>query len=81
MPTLLCAGRYDGIAPLANMQAMAERIPRADLRVYDGGHLFLVQDRSAHAEIAEWLLDDRLVRVDGRARERVPSNQHSHDDV
>jgi 3-oxoadipate enol-lactonase len=55
MPVLLCAGRHDGIAPLANMQAMARRIPGAELRVYDGGHLFLIQDRSAYPEIAEWL--------------------------
>jgi 3-oxoadipate enol-lactonase len=55
MPVLLCAGRFDGIAPLANMRAMAERIPAADLRVYDGGHLFLLQDRRAYADIVAWL--------------------------
>ena len=31
MPVLLAAGRYDGIAPLANMQAMHEQIPGSDL--------------------------------------------------
>ena len=55
MPVLLCAGRYDGIAPLANMQAMAKRIPASELRVYEGGHLFLMQDRSAYADIVAWL--------------------------
>lgn len=55
MPVLLCAGRFDGIAPLANMQAMAERIPGAELRVYEGGHLFLLQDRRAYSEIVAWL--------------------------
>jgi 3-oxoadipate enol-lactonase len=54
-PVLLCAGRFDGIAPLANMQAMAERIPAADLRVYEGGHLFLLQDRRAYSDIVAWL--------------------------
>jgi 3-oxoadipate enol-lactonase len=56
MPTLLCAGRYDGIAPLANMEAMARQLPNAELRVYEGGHLFLVQDRTANPDIAAWLL-------------------------
>jgi len=55
MPVLLCAGRFDGIAPLANMQGMAGRIPGADLRVYEGGHLFLLQDRRAYPDIIAWL--------------------------
>ena len=55
MPVLLCAGKHDGIAPLENMQAMARRIPAAELRVYEGGHLFLIQDRSAYTEIVTWL--------------------------
>ena len=56
MPVLLAAGRYDGIAPLSNMEGMAGRIPNAELRVYDGGHLFLLQDRSAYPDIVRWLL-------------------------
>jgi 3-oxoadipate enol-lactonase len=55
MPVLLCAGKYDGIAPMANMRAMADRIPASELRTYEGGHLFLIQDRSAYAEVVEWL--------------------------
>ncbi len=51
MPVLLCAGKYDGIAPMANMRAMADRIPASELRAYEGGHLFLIQDRAAYAEI------------------------------
>jgi len=58
MPVLLCAGRYDGIAPLSNMQAMASRIPNATLNVYEGGHLFLIQDKSAYPDIARWLQND-----------------------
>ncbi len=57
IPVLLCAGRHDGIAPFANMQAMAARIRGAELRGYDGGHLFLIQDRSAYPEIIGWLTD------------------------
>lgn len=55
MPVLLCAGRYDGIAPLANMEAMARRIRHSTLRVLDGGHLFLIQDRNAYPTIVQWL--------------------------
>jgi 3-oxoadipate enol-lactonase len=54
-PTLVCAGRHDDIAPVANSQLLAERIPGAELRVYDGGHYFMVQDRSAYPEIIEFL--------------------------
>ena len=55
MPVLLCAGRYDGIAPVSNMEGMAQRIRNADLSVYDGGHLFLIQDRTAYPDIVRWL--------------------------
>lgn len=55
-PTLVCAGRYDGIAPVANSEAIAARIPDSELRIYEGGHLFIVQDRSAWPEIMEWLV-------------------------
>ncbi len=81
VPTLLCAGRFDGIAPLANMQALARRIRQATLKVYDGGHLFLVQDRSAYTEISAWLLDDGLIRVDGLAGERVTADHRARDDA
>lgn len=54
-PTLICAGRYDGIAPVAAQEAMTRRIPGAELRVFDGGHLFVMQDRSAYPAIIEWL--------------------------
>ncbi len=54
-PTLLCAGRYDGVAPLSNMQAMQKKIPNARLEVFEGGHLFLIQDKRAYAEIVQFL--------------------------
>lgn len=54
-PTLVCAGRFDGIAPLANSEALVERIPDARLDVFDGGHLFLLQDRRAWPAIADFL--------------------------
>jgi 3-oxoadipate enol-lactonase len=54
-PTLVAAGRYDGIAPLANSEAIASRIPGAQLRVYEGGHLFFIQDHSATPDIVGFL--------------------------
>jgi 3-oxoadipate enol-lactonase len=55
-PTLVAAGRFDGIAPVANSQALAERIPDARLEVFEGGHLFLVQDRAAVPAVIRFLL-------------------------
>ena len=55
VPTYLCGGRYDGIAPQENMEALARQIPSARLELFDGGHLFLMQDRSAFPRIVEFL--------------------------
>jgi len=55
VPTLICGGRRDGIAPVANQEALASRIPDARLELFDGGHLFLLQDRSAFPRIVEFL--------------------------
>ena len=54
-PTLVAAGRYDGIAPPANSEAIAERIPNAELRFYEGGHAFFAQDPKAFPEIIAFL--------------------------
>ena len=55
MPVLVCGGRYDGIAPPANQEALARRIPRARLEMFEGGHLFIVQDRAAFPRMIEFL--------------------------
>lgn len=55
-PTLVAAGRYDGIAPVRNGEALAERIPGARLVVFEGGHPFLVQDPTAYGEVVRFLL-------------------------
>jgi pimeloyl-ACP methyl ester carboxylesterase len=54
-PTLVAYGRYDAIAPAQNSAAIASRIPGADLRGYDGGHLFLAQDAAAMPELVTFL--------------------------
>lgn len=53
--TLVCAGRHDGIAPVANSELLVERIPDARLEVFEGGHLFLLQDRAAWPAIVDFL--------------------------
>jgi 3-oxoadipate enol-lactonase len=55
MPTLVCAGRFDAIAPLANAEALAAQIPSAVLQVFDGGHAFFFQDRTAWPAIMRFL--------------------------
>lgn len=55
-PTLVAAGRYDGIAPVANSEALGRAIPNATVEVFEGGHLFLLQDRSAWTAITSFLL-------------------------
>lgn len=57
-PTLVACGRYDGIAPPSNSQFIAERLPHAELRTYEGGHLFVVQDGKALPDILNFLADD-----------------------
>ena len=54
-PVMIAAGRYDGIALPATQERMAERIPGAELRWYEGGHLFMLQDRAAYREISAFL--------------------------
>jgi 3-oxoadipate enol-lactonase len=57
-PTLVTAGRFDGIAPVANSQEITSRIPSAELRIYEGGHLFTAQDPNALADISQFLIAD-----------------------
>lgn len=54
-PTLVASGRYDGIAPLANGEAIVSRVSGAQLNVYEGGHAFFVQDRVALPKILAFL--------------------------
>jgi pimeloyl-ACP methyl ester carboxylesterase len=54
-PTLVAAGRYDGIAPPANAKGIADRIPGAELRLYEGGHAFFGQDPSALPQVLDFL--------------------------
>ena len=54
-PVLIAAGRFDGIALPATQDKLAERIPCAELQWFDGGHLFMIQDRAAYPAIVAFL--------------------------
>lgn len=54
-PTLVAGGRFDGLAPFANSEAIASRIAGAELRGYDGGHAFFVQDPAAFPDVLAFL--------------------------
>jgi pimeloyl-ACP methyl ester carboxylesterase len=54
-PTLVACGAYDGVAPRSNSEAIAGRLPDAELRCYEGGHLFVYQDPQALPDITEFL--------------------------
>ena len=54
-PTLIAAGRYDGIALPATQEKMATRIAGSVLKFYEGGHMFMLQDRAAVPQMVEFL--------------------------
>jgi 3-oxoadipate enol-lactonase len=54
-PTLVCGGHYDGIAPPANSEFLATKIPGAELALFDGGHIFFLQDPAAMPAVVAFL--------------------------
>lgn len=61
MPVYICGGRYDGIATPPNLEALHKQIPGARLELFEGGHLFYIQDHRAFDRIGAFLrgeLDD-----------------------
>jgi 3-oxoadipate enol-lactonase len=55
MPVLIAGGRHDGIAPPANQAALRAAIPGSELAMFEGGHLFFIQDKQAWPAIIDWL--------------------------
>jgi 3-oxoadipate enol-lactonase len=55
IPVYICGGQYDGIATPANLEAMKKQIPGARLELFEGGHLFFIQDPRAFERIAAFL--------------------------
>ncbi len=56
-PTLVCAGRFDGIAPVANSEAIVAGIAQAQLEVFEGGHLFMLQDPRSLSVTRDFLME------------------------
>ena len=56
-PTLVVAGNDDPIIPVVNARLMARLIPRAQLHVYDGGHIALITEAHELAPVIEGFLD------------------------
>jgi len=55
-PVMIAGGKYDGIALPQTQERLAARIPGATLRMFEGGHMFMIQDRAAVPAMAEFLL-------------------------
>ncbi len=56
-PTLVCGGRHDGIAPPENAERLASAIPGSRLELFEGGHLFLMEDPAAYPSIIDFLFE------------------------
>lgn len=54
-PTLVAGGRYDGVALPATQERLAAQIPGAELAMFEGGHMFMIQDRAALKAMIEFL--------------------------
>ena len=54
-PVLIAAGKYDGIAKPETQLGLAMRIPGSALRFFEGGHMFMIQDRTAVPAMIEFL--------------------------
>jgi pimeloyl-ACP methyl ester carboxylesterase len=54
-PTLVAGGTYDGIAPPENSRLIADAIGDSELRLYEGGHLFMMQDPRALPDLLDFL--------------------------
>jgi 3-oxoadipate enol-lactonase len=54
-PVFVCGGRYDGIAPIANQEALKRQIPGAHLELFEGGHGFLNEDPRAYQRVIVFL--------------------------
>ena len=61
MPVYICGGRYDGIATPAGKEGMQKQIPGSRLELFEGRHLFFIQDPRTVERIRAFLwgkLDD-----------------------
>ncbi len=57
MPTYICGGRHDKLAPVENQLALWGQIPSARLTFFEGSHMLLWQDPFAFQSIADFCHD------------------------
>jgi 3-oxoadipate enol-lactonase len=69
-PAFICGGRHDGIAPVANQEALLRKIPGARMELFEGGHAFPGEDPRAFERIIAFLtgeIDDAPVTPNRQA--------------
>jgi 3-oxoadipate enol-lactonase len=54
-PVLVMGGRHDGIVPREVAHNLAARIPGAKFQLFEGGHLFMLDDPRAFEEMVAFL--------------------------
>lgn len=57
-PVLVAAGRFDAIAPPLSQLNLALALRGSALRFFDGGHMFMLQDRTAVPAMIEFLQEE-----------------------
>jgi 3-oxoadipate enol-lactonase len=55
LPVLICGGKYDGIALPENLVALHQQISGSKMELFEGGHMFLLEDQKAFPRIVEFL--------------------------
>jgi abhydrolase domain-containing protein 6 len=55
MPTLLVWGKQDKLTPTAQHQHWAKLLPKAQIRLFDGGHLVLDESPASVTAIQEFM--------------------------
>ena len=57
-PTFVASGTFDGIAPPENGRAVSGRIAGSSHTEYEGGHMFMLQDRRAFVDLRSFLIGE-----------------------
>lgn len=57
-PVMIAAGRFDGIAPPQSQLNLALALRGSVLRFFNGGHMFMLQDRAAVPAMIDFLLEE-----------------------
>lgn len=81
VPTLIAWGRHDGLLPVANAFAGAERLPDARLRIFESSaHAPMLEEPEAfNATVREFLSDSQPVKKKRRqATKKKPTRQAKH---